>query len=106
LPNQGGFYGRIGDSGSTDQLIKHWCFLGEITGFATFVHRELEFIDLDDKTLPFHFYAEQRGREVDVAQLRVGDTVAVLFAQRDQFVYGNPGIRHEDPAIPKLCAIR
>jgi hypothetical protein len=106
LPTQGGFYGRIEHSGNTDQPMKHWCFLGEITGLTTLVHLELELVDLDDKKLPLHFYTEQQGREVDVNQLRVGNTVAVLYAQRYRFVYGKPGIRHEDPATLKVRALR
>jgi hypothetical protein len=106
LSNQGGFYGRIEDSGNTDQLIKHWYFLGELTGFTILIHRELELVDLNDKKLPLHFYTEQRGCEADDAQLRVGNMVAVPFAQRYRFVYGNPGIRHEDPVMLKDADLR
>ncbi|KAI2478116.1 SET domain-containing protein 5 [Pyrenophora tritici-repentis] len=102
LPNKGGFYGVHEESVNIDQPLKHWCFLGEITNFSSLAHLELELVDSDDKKLPLHFYTEQRGQEVDVAQLRVGYTVAILYAQRYRFVYGNPGIRHENPQMLKI----
>jgi hypothetical protein len=106
LPNKGGFFGVYGDSTNTDQPLKHWCFLGKITDVSSLLHLELELEDLDHKKLPLHFYTEQKGREVDVDQLRVGNTVAVLYAQRYSFLHGNPGIRHEDPAMFKVTPLQ
>jgi hypothetical protein len=104
LPNKGGFYGVHVDN--TTQPLRHWCFLGEIANSTTLTHLELGLVDLDDKELPLHFYTEQRGREFDIGQYRAGYTVAVLYAQRYCFVYGNPGIRHENPAMLKVPNLR
>ena len=106
LPNTGSFHGSLDKSANTNQPPKHWCFLGEITGFTSVVHRVLELVDLEDKKLQLHFYTDQRGREVDADKLRIGHTVAVLYAQRHGFVHGAHGIRHENPKLLKVRAPR
>jgi hypothetical protein len=91
---------------NTGHPLKHWCFLGEITDVSSLLHLGLELEDLDHKRSPLHFYTEQKGQEVDVAQLRVGNTVAVLYAQRYSFVHGNPGIRHENLAMFRVTVLQ
>jgi hypothetical protein len=86
----------------TDQPLRHWCLLGEIVDFTSIHHLEIELVDLDNKKLPLHFYTKELGRELDAAQFRVGYTAAVLYAQRYHFVYGDPGIRHENPGMLKV----
>ncbi|KAJ4373764.1 hypothetical protein N0V83_002503 [Neocucurbitaria cava] len=81
----------------TYQPLRHWCFLGEITDYTTLHHLELELTDIDEKKIPLHFYTDSRGSELVPAQIQKGYTVAVLYAQRRAFTYGDPGIRHEDP---------
>jgi hypothetical protein len=88
----------------TYQRRRQWCFLGEITDYATLHHLEFELTDIDDKKIPLHFYTEDRGREIAPAQIGKGYTVAVLYAQRRAFRNSDPGIRHEDPQKLKACA--
>jgi hypothetical protein len=90
---------------STYQPLRHWCFLGEIVGYTTLHHLELELTDIDDKKIPLHFYTDGRGSELAPAQIQQGHTVAVLYAQSRAFTYGDPGIRHEDPQKLKVCTV-
>ncbi|CZR64408.1 uncharacterized protein PAC_14306 [Phialocephala subalpina] len=80
----------------------HWCFLGEIVDFATLHHLEMEIMDVDDGKIPLHFYTDGRGSELAPAQVQRGYTVAVLYATRHVFKFGEPGIRHEDPRMIKI----
>jgi hypothetical protein len=94
------------DHDDVDQPLRHWCFLGEIVDFSSLHHLEMELADVNNKRLPLHFYTAERGGELDAGQVRVGYTVALLYAQRYRFVYGNPGIRHEDPRMLKVRHMR
>jgi len=86
----------------TYQPLRHWCFLGEIVDSTTLHHLELELTDVDGKKIPLHFNTDGRGSELAPAQIQKGYTVAVLYAQRHVFTYGDPGIRHEDPQMLKV----
>lgn len=98
LPKRGGI-----DTGGTRQ---HWCFLGEIVDFSTIHHLEIGLKDIDDREVPLHFYTDGRGDEMTPSQLHEGFTVTVLDAKRHVFVFGPPGIRHEDPQMLKVMAAR
>ena len=78
---------------------RHWCFLGEI---ATLHHLEMDIIDVDGGKIPLHFYTDSLGSELTPAQVQKGNTVAVLYATRHVFKFGEPGIRHEDPRMIKV----
>jgi hypothetical protein len=103
LPKHGDFQN---DPAYAPQPSKNWCFLGEIADFTILAHVELEVIDVDDNVLQFRFYTKNRGREIDVADLRVGHTAAVLYAQRYSFIIGGPGICHENPKMLKVRDMR
>jgi hypothetical protein len=94
------------DPAYAPQPSKNWCFLGEIADFTILAHVELKVIDVDDNVLQFRFYTKNRGREIDVADLRVGYTAVVLYAQRYSFIIGGPGICHENPKMLKVRDIR
>jgi hypothetical protein len=82
---------------------KHWCFLGEIVDSIDGIHHlELEVEDVDGKKLPVHFNTEERGREFSSAQVRKGYTVAVLDAKHHVFIYGAPGIKHQNPQMMRV----
>ncbi|KAI9862945.1 MAG: hypothetical protein M1813_004118 [Trichoglossum hirsutum] len=81
---------------------RHWCFLGEIVDFTTLHHLEIETKDVDSGKIPLHFYTDGRGSELAPAQVRSGYTVAILYAKRHVFKFGDPGIRHEDPRMIKV----
>ncbi|KAH7070044.1 SET domain-containing protein 5 [Paraphoma chrysanthemicola] len=93
------FYGEVDGS---YQPLHRWCFLGEITNSMTLHHLELELMDVDNNTIPLHFYTDDRGREMTPVQIQNGYTVAVPYAKRRVFTYGDPGIRHEDPKMLKV----
>jgi hypothetical protein len=80
----------------------HWCFLGEIVGFMTLHHLELNLTDVDNNSLPLHFNTAGLGTEITTKQIREGYTVAVLYARRQSFMYGDPGIKLVDPRMLKV----
>lgn len=103
LPNRN----RVGldsyeDVEDTYQPLHHWCFLGEIVDSTTFHHLELTLMDVDGKKIPLHFNTEGRGSELATAKIQKGYTVAVMYAKRHVFMYGDPGIRHENPQMLKV----
>lgn len=81
---------------------RHWCFLGEIVDFATFLRLQMEIKDIDGTTLPLYFYTDSRGSELAPAQVQKGYTVAILYAERHAFKSCELGIRHEDPRMIKV----
>ncbi|KAF5241669.1 hypothetical protein FAUST_3743 [Fusarium austroamericanum] len=76
---------------------KHWAFLGEITHIEAAWRVRLIVKDKTGLQLPIAFYTEIRGREIGASMLRVGYTVAILYASQHGFLDGTVGIRHEDP---------
>lgn len=92
-------YGEVDD---THQPVRHWCFLGEIVGSTTFHHLELELTDVEANCIPLHFNTDGRGSELAPEKIQKGYTVAVLYAQRHVFLYGDPGIEHRNPQMLKV----
>lgn len=82
--------------------MRHWCFLGEITNSITLHHFELELADINDKRISLHFNTIGRGSELDIASVQNGCTVAVLYAERHTFTYGDTGIKLQDPQMLKV----
>lgn len=80
----------------------HWCFLGEIVDSVSLHHLEMEIKDVSGGKIPLHFYTDGRGSELTPAQAQRGNTVAIPFAKRHVFKFGEPGIRHEDPRMIKV----
>ena len=94
------FYER--SDGVTYRPQRHWCFLGEITDFATLHHLEMKIKDVDGRNIPLHFYTPGRGSELAFPQVQRGYTVVILYPQRHAFIYDESGIRHEDPQMIKV----
>ncbi|KAI0858172.1 hypothetical protein F4860DRAFT_486977 [Xylaria cubensis] len=94
------FY-KISNTGSY-RPRRHWCFLGEIVDFATLIRLQMEIKDVDGTTIPLFFYTDNRGNELDPEQVQKGYTVAILYAERHQFMSFEVGIRHEDPRMIKI----
>ena len=86
----------------THRPRRHWCFLGEIVGFATLIRLQMEIKDVDGKKIPLYFHTDTRGRELAPAHVQKGYTVAILYAQCHSFMFDEPGIRHEDPRRIKV----
>ena len=55
----------------------------------------MEIMDVDDGKIPLRFYTG-RGSELTPAQVQMGYIVAILYAKRRVFEFGEPGIRHEE----------
>ena len=81
---------------------KHWCFLAEIIEVMTFLRLRLIVKDKTDRTVPIHFYTEDRGLELDPSYVREGYTVAILYAEQHGFLDFSVGIRHENPTVIKV----
>ncbi|WZH50421.1 SET domain-containing protein [Fusarium acuminatum] len=84
---------------------RHWCFLAEIVDFVTLVRLQMEIKDVTGKTIPLFFYTDSRGSEIAPSQICKGYTIAVLYAQHHAFAFSEPGIRHEDPTLVKVCLL-
>ncbi|KAJ8123774.1 hypothetical protein ONZ43_g350 [Nemania bipapillata] len=81
---------------------RHWCFLGEIVDFTSIIRLQMEIKDVDDTKIPLYFYTEERGSELAPTQIQKGYTVAILYAERHNFLSFEVGIRHEDPQMLKI----
>jgi hypothetical protein len=84
------------------QSLNHWCLLGEIVSSITLHHLEFELVDIDQESFPLHFNTDGRGNELESKDIQVGHTVAVLYAKRRAFVYGDPGVDHVNPQMLKV----
>jgi hypothetical protein len=84
------------------QTPHHWCLLGEIVSSITLHHLEFELEDIDQKRFPLHFNTDDRGNELEITNIQEGHTVAVLYAKRRAFVYGDPGVDHVDSRMLKV----
>lgn len=81
---------------------RHWCFLGEIESMDYFARLVLHVHDQAGRTLPIAFYTEDSGALIH-GSCRPGYTVAVLYAQRRDFMDGSLGVRVEELARVKVC---
>ncbi|KAN0070170.1 SET domain containing protein [Elaphomyces granulatus] len=81
---------------------RHWCFLGEIVDFGTLIRLQMEIKDVDGRKIPLFFHTDDRGNELAHVPIQRGYTVAILYAQRHEFMFCEPGIRHEDPRMIKI----
>jgi hypothetical protein len=62
----------------------------------------MEIKDVDGTTIPLYLYTDSRGSELVPGQIQKGYTVAILYAERHAFMFGEPSIRHEDPQTIKV----
>ena len=83
----------------SNQPRRHWCFLAEIVDIASILRLQMEINDIDGKKVPPFFYANGRGSELAPAQVKRGYSVAILCAQSHEFMFDEPGIRHENPRM-------
>jgi hypothetical protein len=84
---------------------RHWCFLAEIVDFAKLARLQMEIKDVTGKTIALFFYTGRRGSEIAPSQICKGYTITVLYAQQHAFAFSEPGIRHEDPTLVKVCLL-
>jgi hypothetical protein len=94
--------GPLESFGDRDRPSHHWCLLAEIVSSMTLHHLELQLTDADLESFPLHFNTAGRGNEMESTKILEGYTVAVLYAKRRAFMYGDPGIDHVDPRMLKV----
>lgn len=85
--------------------VRHWCFLGEITGITTLGRLVLNVEDTATRTEARVACYDNGGGMGFMRRARppkVGDTVAVLYAQTKAFLDGSIGIRVEDNKLIKV----
>jgi hypothetical protein len=83
---------------------RHWCFLGEVVEDLTLYLPRI-FLGVRDKNskylrVGFHF---DNGTTPDYSRVRVGNVIAILYAERHFFSDGSHGFRLEDPTYVKVC---
>ncbi|OAX84947.1 hypothetical protein ACJ72_00672 [Emergomyces africanus] len=102
LPNENDigfdFYGRSDNY----QPRRHWCFLGEIVDFTSLTRLGMEVKDVSERKIPIWFYTYGRGTELASAEVKKGNTIAILYARQHKFLYCEAGIRHENPGLMKI----
>ena len=76
--------------------------LAEIVDISVLLRLEMELKDVDGRKTQLFFYTADRGRELELALVQRGYTVAILYAERHVFASSEPGIRHEDPGMIKV----
>jgi hypothetical protein len=104
LPVKSRFHsGLLQSFGDRDRPSHHWCLLAEIVSAMTLHHLELQLTDIEHESFPLHFNTAGRGNEMESTKIREEYTVAVLYAKRRAFTYGDPGIDHVDPRMLKVC---
>lgn len=81
---------------------KHWCFLGQITDMDEFLRLRFVVEDKAGTKIPFVFYTDSRGRELNPSQVRRGFTVACLYPGQHGFLDMTVGIRHEASRFLKV----
>ncbi|KAH8158238.1 hypothetical protein CIB48_g10003 [Xylaria polymorpha] len=84
---------------------RHWCLLGEITDFGTFVRLQMEIKDVDGRKIPIFFHTDGRGAELPPTLVQKGHTVAILYAHSHMFMSMDVGIRHEEPRLIKIFPV-
>jgi hypothetical protein len=62
----------------------------------------MELKDIDDNKIPLFFYTKDRGRELAPSLVQEEYTVAILYAQRHNFLNSEEGIRLEEPKNIKV----
>ena len=87
--------------GSMFHPSRHWCLLAEIVEVMYFFRLRLTVKDRSGKTFPVAFYLEDDSTAP--IQCRVGDTIAILYANQHGFLDMTVGIRQEEMCTVKVC---
>ena len=73
----------------------HWCLLAEIVEASQFFRVRLVARDKQGGEIVVAFYIDREEAQPYLRQYRVGDTIAILYAHRHNFLDGSSGIRQE-----------
>ncbi|PLB49277.1 hypothetical protein P170DRAFT_509858 [Aspergillus steynii IBT 23096] len=81
---------------------KHWCLLVEIVAIERFTRVLLRARDKNNTPVVVAFYTDDKGRTLDTPALKVGNTVAIMYAARHFFLDGSLGVRVEEGEMVKV----
>jgi hypothetical protein len=87
-----GYYGS--EDGFFYRPRRHWCLLAEITDVLYLFRLRLLVQDKSGKEFQIHFYLDD-DEEVDPSLYRRGNTIAVLYPNRHNFLNMTVGLRLE-----------
>ncbi|EFQ31634.1 uncharacterized protein GLRG_06923 [Colletotrichum graminicola M1.001] len=87
----------LGGTRFYDEPNDHWCLLAQITEVERLLRVRLSAVDREGRPFVIAFYpAEKKAGDIDVKRLRVGHTIAILYANQHFFLDGTDGVRVED----------
>ena len=98
LPNEddiGDEYYSLDPYTSIYRPNRHWCFLGEIVDEMFLVRLRLDLRDAAGARVPAHFHTDDYGSNFAL-RCRKGTTLALLYANRHNFMDMSVGLRIED----------
>ncbi|KAJ3455167.1 hypothetical protein MRS44_013767 [Fusarium solani] len=84
------------------QLKKHWAFLGEILSLRSGANLKLVVEDKNYKRVPVSLRTAEFEDKLDRSLLEEGNTVVVLFPEKDGVLNGTPGIVVEELKVLKV----
>ncbi|EKM76298.1 hypothetical protein AGABI1DRAFT_122698 [Agaricus bisporus var. burnettii JB137-S8] len=79
----------------------HWCFLVEITEIVPWLRPMYYAKDIDGQSVFIAFHTDDRSPHI-ARECKVGDTMAIMYAQSHAFMDGKIGIRVESHDYVKL----
>lgn len=86
---------------------RHWCFIGQIVANLSLGDVVLDVKDLNGRTVRVAFCYDNVV-DIDLSRVRVGNVIAVLYAQKHDFkdgghfLEGSEGLRLENPGHVKV----
>lgn len=100
-----GQFFRVSREHGTKEPRVHWCFLGEVVEDLTLYLPRivLGVRDKAGKYLRVAFYFDN-GATFDFSRVRIGNVIAVLYAEQHYFADRSYGLRLEEPSFVKVRA--
>lgn len=80
---------------------RHWCFLVEITEYVPWLRPMYYAKDTDGTTVFIAFHTDDRSPGI-LQECKVGDTLAIMYANSHAFMDGKVGIRVEADEFVKV----
>jgi hypothetical protein len=81
---------------------RHWCLLAEIVDVGYFIRLRLIVKDKSGHEFPVAFYTDDKMGGFDVALLKKGHTIMILYAHQHYFLDFTIGIRVEEFGSTKV----
>lgn len=90
--------------GTNYQQSRHWCFLGEVLEVEYSLRLRLVVRDITGIQIVVAFYLNDNFAK-QPRGVRVGDTIAVLYANQWGFMDGTVGFRIENAVVVQVCLL-